>query len=768
MHLSLWILSPLVWFFLPGYALTPDRPVTGLRLLPMIGLSFLLTCALSLTLTFFGAFNARLITMLLLLFLPFAAYRYWRLIKTCRKNWILVGYKIHAVLILIFAMCLMTVVARSLSERQPEKGACDSGVYLVASSHLTRSGSFDWNMDALLPADPSARNLSLRTTPYQFPWQETWPGIVKVREKFAPQFFPLYPIWLSLFRSALGGHSYYYLNMWSLFLSLVFLVFLCRSYFSLHFAWPPMVVLILNPGLIYFWDYPLAEIFLSFIFTAMLVFLVYGLRYRIWSFLVISACFLSAGMATKYMAWFLLAPLALVWILSDKKAFLAKYFGLPLMLAAVFPVLCLALWNYPHFLNHFLPRERLVQATAFGLGLIFLWVLSRIAKVRRHAPWIVGVLFTLAVMGFLMILPHASERGEENVLPELAWYTGWGWLALAFIGCWGLLFRKGKDAKTVLVFFLLMLGVAFAGTADNPLHPFAFRRHIPVLLPLLALLSTVALHWLRRLGWIVLSGVVLLCAVPPIVTGAGLMTAPEGRGFLPLLNRVVKELPEGPVFGLDDADWLASQAQLLAQKAVYPMHMESAVGLEVYQAFAGGGGSVKVLTGQLLPYDRIRDWTGAIEQLRPERNLRPSVIETDPVKLFLYTVPLERTRAADRIVVGGDDFGRVAGFWLPEQDKEHPFRWSRQWCHFVLKAGDRVSLTMNSAGHPENPVPFRLYVGNELIAEDYATPGWKDYTVVLPPHNRHRISTFSLVTHTFQPLPDTRDLGLMVSKIIDK
>jgi hypothetical protein len=107
----------------------------------------------------------------------------------------------------------------------------------------------------------------------------------------------------------------------------------------------------------------------------------------------------------------------------------------------------------------------------------------------------------------------------------------------------------------------------------------------------------------------------------------------------------------------------------------------------------------------------------------------------------------------------------VAGFWGPERDVERPYRWTRQWSHFILQARDRLVLTMSASGHSESPVPFRLYIGGALAGEGFAGPGWGEYSFDLPPGFRHRMVACSLVTHTFQPLPDTRDLGLMLSSV---
>ncbi len=770
MSLSPWILSPLVWFLLPGYAIAPARLRRPLHCARVLGISFLVTSGLSLALAFIGRFNAKLVTVLLLIFLPAAIWRLWKLAGNAGGRGKAGALFHEAIPPLLLAIVVTLLPAFSsfklqIAPGQPLQGACDAGVYAAAARNLETTGRFDWKAHDLLPPEARARALSIRTTPYHYPWRETWPGIVQVGGRFAPQFFPLYPVWLSLFGSAFGGHAIFCLNLLALALALFFLSVLARSFLPWRYARLSLLVPALDPGVVYFLDHPLSEIFLAFVFTAMLAFLVYGFRYRIRSLLILSACFLAAGMATKYMAWFLLVPLAMLWVLADQKGWLARCFGVPLLAAAVFPAACLALWNYPHFLNHFMPRERLVQAAGFALVLVLAWGLSRAKTVQHRLSPAVGALFTVAVLVFLFVLPGPAERGEENVLPELAWYTGWGWLALAFIGCWVLLYRKGRDAKPVLIFFFMMLAVAFAGTADNPLHPFAFRRHIPVLVPLIGLLSAVGLHWLRRLGTIMVSGIVLLAVAPPLVLGTAMMTAGEGKGFLPLLTRVSEELPDPPVYALDDADWLASQAQLLKGKRVYPLHMGDAEGLDAYQAFARGGGSVKVLTGQVLPYDNLLEWSGGIQHLRPERNRRPSVIESRQVRLFLYGIPLEKTRVGGRLEVGGDDFGRVAGFWAPERDGERPFRWSRQWCHFILETQGRLVLAMNASGHPENPVPFRIYLGKGLIAESFATPGWKEYAFDLPPAGRKGMVTFSLVTHSFQPLPDARDLGLMVSEI---
>ena len=743
--------APLIWLLLPGVALLPFKLGRRLQLPVAVGISFLVTSAFALILVFLGCFKPWLLTIVLLGFIP---------VGLVRKSFHRIAIKDWLPLLAFIPIA----AAGMFWHGEPYQGACDAGVYVAAAHHLNASGRYCWTQEEILPTDPAARALSIRTTPYQFPWKETWPGIILMGNRAVPQFFPLFPVWMALFMSAFGLPGILLTNAVFFVLGMMMLALLARLFLPAPFAWIAPLMMALNPGVFYFLRYPSAEIFLAFILTGFAAFLVQGLYLRGELHLEMAGCLLAAGLATKYLAWFLLAPLAVVWVIHREKRWFAKWFGLFFLGYGLFPALCLALYNYPHWMNHFLPRERLLEGAGLLAALACLWFASESDWVRRRAAAMVGILFTLLILVFLFVLPHSIERGEENALPELIWYIGWGWFILGFIGCWVGLFRKKRGAGPVLVLFLLMLMASLGGTSDNPLHPFAFRRHIPVLLPLMACLSAMAVYWFRRIGRAGLTAGLLLCLLPPLAMNLPLLIVREGRGFEALSDALQRGISTG--HALDDMEGFGSQVQLMGGNAVFPLHLDSADGLAAFQKFALRGGGLRFLSSQVLAFPGTTIGGGAIEVLRPERNQRPSIIETQNIVVRQYRIALEDVRAEAGIIMDGrSDFGRIAGFWNAEKDGERPFRWSGPWCHFVLQTRDRLALTMDSSGNPEHPLPFRIYCGKELLAEDFARPGWRTYSWKLPAKFRNSMVVFSLVTHTFQPLPDTRVLGLKISEI---
>jgi hypothetical protein len=771
-------LAPLVWLLLPGYALLPSRLNRRLQLPFVLGVSFLATSALGLGLLFLGWFKPWLLTVILLGFIPVGALRG--------------GFRrIHLRSWLPLLAFIPIVAGAMLWHGEPYQGACDAGVYVASAFHLKDAGRYDWPAEELLPSDPAARNLSIRTTPYQFPWKEIWPGIILLGKRAVPQFFPLYPAWMALFIAAFGLSGILLTNAVFFLLALLMLSLLGRLFLPARFAWIAPLMIALNPGVFYFLRYPSAEIFLAFILTGFAAFLVYGLALRSELLLELAAGFLAAGLAAKYMAWFLLAPLAVIWVLDGNKRWFLKWFGLPFILAGLFPAACLLAYNYPHWMNHFLPNERLMEGGAFLCVLAVLGLASRLAWIRRRTAGMVGIAFAVVVLAFLFVLPHAVERGEENVMPELIWYTGWGWFILGMIGFGVALFKEKRGAGPMIIIFLLMLLASLAGTSDNPLHPFAFRRHIPVLLPMMGLFAALAVHWLRHIGKTALIVGMLLCILPPLWSGRNLIRVREGRGFPslkyaisePLLDETIYCInsPPGspwpkailqetsPHFCAEDLFYIASQSALWDGAPIFPLHLDTEEALLNFQHYAQQKGPLILLSKDQLS----RSCSGIVphaetESLQPERNRLPNRIVMANTSIYSCTISLESVRAEEYVAVGGEDFGRIAGFWGPEKDGERPFRWTKDWCHFILQTRDKLVLSMDSSGNPENPVPFRIYAGKEMIVEDAAPPGWRDYTYPVPQKYRARMVAFSLVTHTFQPYPDTRNLGLKISAILSR
>jgi hypothetical protein len=753
----LWALAPLAWFVLPGYALLPAKLNRVLRLPFVLGASFLVTSALGMVLLFPGQFNAGGLTLLLgCLFLSVA------LSRRKRPSVPLGPYRVPLLLMLLAAPLFFW-------RGEPFQGACDAGVYVASAYHLNATGDYAIHEDWGETVPP----LALRETPYQYPWMESWPGIVRVPRglggsdpgRFAPQFFPLYPLWLALFTAAFGVPGIPLANFAFLFCGMVFLGSVVRLLLLPRFRPLPVLCFALNPGVLYFLRYPSAEIFLFAVLMGFLSAYLIGIRFRAANGLAAAAAFAAAAFLTKYMAYFLLAPLAVHWAVSQERGTLFRRFFLPLAGFSVMPLFSIVLHNYPHFLNHFGVPERLRLAAALLGMTLLLGPLSRLrAAIRWARPALLALVLVLS-FAYLVVLPQAEERGEENVLREVAWYAGWPGLLLGLGGFAVGLFTPRAALRVPLLFFLLFFLVSLAGTGDNPLHPFAFRRFVPLFLPLLGVLSALVLEWGRRLGRTATAVAAAAVLLPPVAMNLPLIGAREGRGFLALYGQIAGASVGGGGVVLDDAQWMGAQLDLVARRDWRPFHIENAGHLEQVQRLALDGSTLRILTSESLPFPRLARWSGAIERLRPERNRRPSVIETEPVCLYLYEFPLAAVRAGERIEVGGDDFGRVAGFWGPEMDGDRPYRWTRPWSHFILHARERLVLTMSASGHAENPVPFRIYIGGALAGEGFAASGWGEYAFDLPAGCRHRMVACSLVSHTFQPLPDTRDLGLMISSV---
>lgn len=739
MYLSFLFLYIFLGFIFSANFSNKNKLFFSLILSPII-ISFL-----SLILLFFGIFNFWVILFFAFLISIYGIFKIKKF-EFSFKNFI---YPL-VILVLIFPFFLI--------QGEPFEGASDAGVYISSALHLIDKGFYFYKFDELLPSD--LKDISIIKTNYQYRWQETYPGIVLLKDKFVPQFFPLYSIHLGIFYKIFKIKGLLFCNFWFFFLTFLVFYKLLNLFLDKFYSFLSLLIFSLNPGLIYFIKYPTAEIFLAFLILNFLYFLIIYNKNEKTSFAFFSASFLSLSLLTKFLSYFLFFPLFLFYLKKKRKF---DKFLLFLSCFIIFPLSYILKFNFPYFLNHFLPIMRL----KYALLIIFSGLIYYIFKEKKYFNSflkLLPVFFFLLSIWAILIRTNPSEILEENNLLEFTFYFGF----LSFlISLLGVLFSSYKKNFIFLNlnYYLFLILIIF-GTSDNPLHPFSFRRYIPLFLPLTSIYFSNFLKMLNFKRYLTII-ILILSIFYPLYKGKNLILSKEGKGFLNLYSQAESYNFPKNTLCTEDTYFLSSQLNLISFKNLYPLNLNNPKNLEKFQEFIKKNKEFYLFSSFKYPYEKIFEINGEVEKIQNERNKIPDKKIKMNLNFFLYKIFLNEIDLS-KIEVGRDDFGRISNLWDLEFDGERSFKWTKREALFYIKLKNEFLILLDKGGNPERKVPFRIYLNDKILFEGFAKGGWNSYSFKVPPDLYDKEVVLRFVTHSFTPFPDTRELGLKVSEIFGK
>lgn len=710
-------------------------------------ISPLLTSIISLLLLFFNFFNFWII-FIIDLFLSIYG------ILNLKKFLFPVKGYLFPVLIALISLPFFLI------HGEPFEGASDSGVYTSSALNLIEKGRYFLKYEEHLKEE--FKEISIKETNYSYKWKETYPGIIFLKDKFVPQFFPLYPIHLGIFYKIFKIKGILFCNFYFFFLSLLVFYKLLNLFLGNFYSKISLLIFGLNPGVLYFTKYPTAEIFLTFLILSFIYFFLIFLKTGKKFFCVISSIFLCLSFTTKFLSYFLLGGLFLFYLFYEKKKKLNNFL-IYLLIFSLIPIISIFLYNYPYLLNHLLPNIRLKYIFGIILFSLIILILKKI-KFFKKFLFFFPLFFIIISIWALFLRTNINEIFEENNLLEFSWYAGLLTLNLSFLGSFFSFFKK-KNLFLNINYYIFLILIIF-GTGDNPLHPFSFRRYIPLFLPLTAFYFSYLLKNLNIKKFFSIF-ILILCLIYPAYKGKGLLFSKEGKGFLSLyFEGLSKEFPD-KTFCTDDSFFLSSQLNLVGKKKIYPLNIEDRNVLLKFQEFLKKNEKFYLFSSFHFKFPKIFEIKGEIEHIQPERNKIPENIIFLKPEFFLYEID-EKEYKEYEIKIGENDFGRISNFWDLEFDGEKYFKWSKRETFFYIKLKNELILLIDKGGNPENPVPFRIYHNEEIIFEGFAKEGWNNYIFKVPENLKEKEVLLRFVTHSFQPLPDTRELGLKLSEILSK
>lgn len=645
-----------------------------------------------------------------------------------------------------------------LNQGEPFEGSSDAGVYVSTGLNLLQKGRYFLKYEEHLPKNFSES--SIKETNYAYNWKETYPGIVYIKDKFIPQFFPLYSAHLAIFYKIFKIKGILFCNFYFFFLSLLIFYKLLNLFIDKFYSKIALIIFGINPALIYFTKYPTAEVFLCYLILSFLYFFILSLKSNKKYFFIISATFLALALTTKFLSYFLLGGILLFYIFYEERKKLNKFLKIFLFFS-LFPLISIFLYNYPYFLNHLLPSIRL-KYILFLLLLFVLFFLLKNYKISKKLFNLLPFLILALSLWALILRPVKYEILEENNLREFSFYFGFISLNLSFLGTFFSFFKK-KNLFLNLNYYLFLILIIF-GTGDNPLHPFSARRYIPLFLPLCGFYFSYFLKEFKiKRTFSVL--ILILSLIFPLYKGKNLILSREGKGFLNLyFEGISKDFPD-KTLATSDTYYLSSQLNLVGKKKIYPLNIEDPEILCSFQNYLKKFEKFYIFSSFKYNFPKIFEIRGEIEHIQTERDKIPEKIIKFKPELFLYEFDLKEYKEYE-IKMGENDFGRISGFWDLEFDGKRYFKWSQRESYFYLKLKNNMVLLIDKGGNPETPVPFRIYQKDELLFEGFSSSGWNYYSFKIPENLKEKEVVLRFVTHSFQPLPDTRQLGLKISEIL--
>lgn len=412
-------------------------------------------------------------------------------------------------------------------------GGRDGGVYVNTGVHLARTGSIP-AQDAFLAGLPATTRTRLLWT---FPGAKEsglrfkYPGFfwIEPEQRIVPQFMHAYPALIAVFYSLFGLRASLYVTSLLAWLSLLAIYLAGRQLFDRRVGLMAMLLLLVNPGQIWFARYANADVGFQFLFLAGLVFWArFVSEGRVHDGLLSGAAF-GTTLLFKLDASFLLAPVGLVtalaWLRNRNRPWTAF----------AIPWLGFSAWGLFHALTFSRPYTEMsfgfvVAYLRLGLvlgGLILAGLAVSALVLRPGSPFrlrttrvnvlgrrvrVVSAALLLLVAAYLYfvlpagipalagadrLLTGSPDPVHQNLLQELGWYLTPLGLFLAVAGAARLIAGRWNAAiglllLTALAYLLINLRLLTMGGND---HIWAIRRHISVVMPCAALFAACAVTW---------------------------------------------------------------------------------------------------------------------------------------------------------------------------------------------------------------------------------------------------------------------------------
>ncbi len=566
-------------------------------------------------------------------------------------------------------------------------GGRDPGVYINTGIILARTRG-------LLLEDIVAQAVLPEATPLLFP--KFIPGYLskEIYQRFlgfqfanglenpiSPQFMPVFPAWLALAYSA-GGLAGLWVVTPAFGVAAVIAVYLAgRMLLGPSAGLIAGLLLALNPAHIYFSRYPSSEIpAMLLLFAGLAAFYLFQRTQRWWIGIIAGA---AVGLL-PLLKFDLFVALGVVgfyslWELWNGRLGRALPFLVPQALLGLQATLHIYLLSPAYFQlfeeNYGLTRSAIYLLAALSvltLAVLLVrrrWRESRPSGDRYNFPLALVTTTIIAALGLyaLFIRPVGPQIPPDDLVPgfqydswnlvRLSWFVGWPLVALAVVGWYLAVRRRLTPATGLFLAIALVSSVLFLDQARiHPLLMYSMRRYLPVVVPSILLLASLALVQLwqsQRWRWpgrALVAGALLIAGLNLLPTSFLYWQSQEHAGFPAQVEAFRVELTASDIL-LFTEEWNQSYfgTPLWSQYGYHPFALQGAnmAGLErQIERWRSEGRQVLVITARSVYQAGLAGWelrrlsakTYEWPELETTFDRAPSKIKTLRTTLTIYEV----------------------------------------------------------------------------------------------------------------------------------
>lgn len=488
--------------------------------------------------------------------------------------------------LLLTATTVLAVAAVLLYFRPSEGivGNWDPGVYLAQGNAIATDGGYRL-VDRASPLLEAAEKEALYL--WQRGFRVKYPGFFVSPDRphaLDPQFYPLYPTWIAVATTTGAFRWALYLNGLFALLSLILVIRIGKETSGGFGAFAAGAIFLLNPVQIWFSGFHTAELLMQLLALAGIWCWILWERHEKGLFSLLSGTFFALTAFASVTGVYLAALAGLLHLLQFRRKTGHPAFFLPL--AAALPLLI--------FQNLFFTRQYFGQVLSFAP--LFLKILPVLAVAglpvvlvllfRPHGgvpprgkrkpsgyPGHAGTSFFLVLFA---LLAYALYAGGEvgRFFRDPAFLVSKSNLLVAWSGLALLTWKRPRVGVMLGALFILFTLVFLLHGMMVPRYPWAFKRFLPVTLPLLAVFAGSFWGFLakslrdRRLQALLLAAA-LLFAARPLTRGQEFALHRDWIGAVEAVEAVAAALPvDGVVFA---PKWIATPLEFLHGRKVVPL-----------------------------------------------------------------------------------------------------------------------------------------------------------------------------------------------------
>ena len=470
---------------------------------------------------------------------------------------------------------------------EPIAGNWDPGVYLAQGAALAREGSYLFR-DTASPLLEGSEKDTLY--PFDRGVRVKYPGFYLAEGRsdiLEPQFFPLFPMWIAGLAASGSLRPALWLTGLLSLLSLVMVVKLGQRLGGWVCAAVAGLLFLLNPVQAWFAGFPTAEVLMQFFFLAGLwcwvLWLDEGLPAAAW---IAGTCF-ALTMFTSVTGLFLAGLVAAAFAVQLRQGRGAP--GLVVPCVALLPLVAMQnlffTTSYFEGVARYLPAllalftrpwilvPALLGLLVLGVGLVPLGPgrkrrLLRLGRIGALAAFLAGM------AAFLYLL--AAGDPEQSKLRILSAMVSRIHLVAAVVGVALLAWKRPRVGWTILLVVGAFTYLFLSSRMMVRLYPWAYKRYLPVTLPLVCLCAGYA--WSKAAEWgrhplvrVLVLALVLVLAGRLLYRGRSFAFHRDWAGLLGFTDRLAEALPpEGVVF----ADkWIATPLEFVHGRRVLPLQL---------------------------------------------------------------------------------------------------------------------------------------------------------------------------------------------------